>query len=521
MARAGVNTGVAPNGPDNLGADSLLAGWLPTYPGWGDRFRKRLRDRRFWVVQALVLAVSAVHGTLELFPDLSPWNSDALSAVILYSIYLIPVIYASLNFGREGAIPTALWSAVLALPNIFFLHSGFDQVAAGARLVMIVALAVVIATRVDREIAARRGAALEAAGRRLSEAKYRRLFEAAGEAILVVDHARVIQDANNAASELFDRPLAVLRGAAIARVLGVEGEQAYARIVEGGERTTGQLCLARQEGRVSLEFVCSSLVDAAGTPLVQAIFRDVTERDARRDRLESYARGMLLAQEDERRRIAREIHDDFLQSVVQLCRRLDSLYDSVGVGGLTSSPAVSAALREARREAESLADDLRRFSRDLRPSILDDLGLVPAIRHLLTDAEDRSGACAELLVDGVSRLSSEVELCLFRIAQEALRNVERHAAASHVTVTLSQRAGRVDLTVADDGSGFAVPGNNRLQAMNNKLGLMGMRERGLLLGGKFKVTSSPGEGTTVQVSLPVNRADDPVTWTGSSSAGPG
>ena len=503
-----MNTAIAPTCPDNPGADSLLAGWLPTSPGWGERFRERLRDRRFWVVQALVLVVSAAHGALELFPHLSPWNSDALSPVILYSIYLIPVIYASLNFGREGAIPTALWSAILALPNIFFLHSGFDQVAAGARLVMIVAWAVVIASRVDREIAARRGAAIEAAARRLSEAKYRRLFEAAGEAILVVDHAGVIQDANAAASELFDRPLAVLRGADIAGVLGVEGNRARARIVEAGERTTGELCLTRQQGQVSLEFVCSSLVDAAGTALVQAIFRDVTERDERRERLESYAREMLRAQEDERRRIAREIHDDFLQSLVQLCRRLDSLDDSARVGGLTSSPAVSAALRETRRKAESLADDLRRFSRDLRPSILDDLGLVPAIRHLLTDLEDRSEACAELLVDGVSRLSSEVELCLFRIAQEALRNVERHAAASHVTVTLSHRAARVALTVADDGSGFAVPGDNRLQAMNSKLGLMGMRERALLLGGEFKVASSSGEGTTVQVSLPVNRFDD-------------
>jgi prepilin-type processing-associated H-X9-DG protein len=161
-------------------------------------------------------------------------------------------------------------------------------------------------------------------------------------------------------------------------------------------------------------------------------------------------------------------------------------------------------VEELQQLTDRITKGVRRFSRDLRPSILDDLGLVPTLESLAVDLAEEDGIEANLSVLGTSkRLSPEVELTLFRIAQEALNNARRHARASHVEVTVAFADGSVEMSIRDDGQGFTTPARSGDLAHSGKLGLIGMNERARLLGGTLTVWSQPGRGTRAVVSVPL------------------
>jgi len=213
-----------------------------------------------------------------------------------------------------------------------------------------------------------------------------------------------------------------------------------------------------------------------------------------------YARRITQAQENERRRIARELHDDTIQSLIVLSRRLEAL--------ATSDERLPEAAPQRIRELQELTGGViqrvRRFSRDLRPSILDDLGLLPTLEELTADLNRQAGLQAEFRVLGAKRrLSSEVELALFRIAQEALNNVRKHAQATRVVTTVELTDSAIHMTVQDDGRGFNPPTLTKHLAAVGNLGLIGMYERARLLGGTLVVESKPGRGTKVIVNVPI------------------
>jgi signal transduction histidine kinase len=221
----------------------------------------------------------------------------------------------------------------------------------------------------------------------------------------------------------------------------------------------------------------------------------LTERE--RNRLRSYAMQVTQAQEDERKRIARELHDEASQNLVVIRRGLTALGASVG-----DHPA-AAQLSELRDLAGQTVAGLRRFSRDLRPPTLDALGVSSALDQLVTQVHERSGLAADFCVEGpYRRLPIETELAVFRIGQEALHNVERHGAASSVAVDLTFEHGRVRLKVTDDGCGFQPPQNLEELPESGKLGLIGMRERAQLVGGTLQLHSRPGTGTRVELEVP-------------------
>jgi signal transduction histidine kinase len=233
-------------------------------------------------------------------------------------------------------------------------------------------------------------------------------------------------------------------------------------------------------------------------------------RDRERERLRTYTHEITRAQEEERKRIARELHDDTAQGLVLLCRRLDALrWDEV-----TLNPGPAGWFRELRSLAQATLKSVRRFSRDLRPPILDDLGLQPALEALVGELSGRTGLAASIELSGTTRrLEPEVELALFRIAQEALRNVERHAEASRVTVGVAFWGDRARLAVADNGRGFEVPRLSETFAPAGRLGLLGMQERAELVGGVLSIWSVPGDGTRVTVEVPdVNGRQKPGEW---------
>lgn len=218
------------------------------------------------------------------------------------------------------------------------------------------------------------------------------------------------------------------------------------------------------------------------------------------ENLRYYARQTTRAQEDERKRIAREAHDETAQILVALSRRLDAL--------MAWPELPSTAFKERLEGIRGLTTDalqsVRRFSRDLRPPVLDDLGFVAAVRGLTRNLVE-AGVEAEVRVSGVPyRLSPEEELMLFRIAQEGLNNIRRHADASEAMVKVSFERNKVRMTIEDDGKGFDAPDEFADLVASGKLGLIGMHERARILGGRFRIDSASGRGTRVLVDTPVH-----------------
>jgi two-component system sensor histidine kinase DegS len=213
--------------------------------------------------------------------------------------------------------------------------------------------------------------------------------------------------------------------------------------------------------------------------------------------LRFYARHITRAQEDERKRIAREIHDDTAQALLLLSRRLGVLATDEEL-----SEPVAQSLEDLEELSRSTLQGVRRFSQDLRPPVLDDLGMLPALEGLTTDLSE-SGIEAKLEVrGGRRRLSAEAELALFRIAQEALTNVKKHSQAPAAVVTVEFSDTKVRLTVGDDGKGFQPPETLGTLAHVGRMGLIGMQERAQLVSGTFTLRSEPGQGATVIVDVP-------------------
>jgi two-component system sensor histidine kinase DegS len=464
------------------------------------QYRPPYWDMRFWATQALVAAIAGFHDSVEWF-GLLPHLGTLYFVPI--SLFFVPVVYAALNFGLSGSVATALWCTVLSVPNFVVWHSGGERFGVMFQMAIINCIAVFVGNRVDKQMKARADAEAASRALQVSETKYRGLFETSGEGVLVVDRAGRIVECNAAASALLRISAEALRSRPAVEVLPAEIAAALGEAVARPRGTPKDVLLNSADDKGTwVEPLCTPLAEEEGS--TQVVLRDVTEQKRHQAGLETYAAQIVSAQEEERRRVAQELHDETVQSLVLLCRKLDAVE--------AQNPGVSSVLVEGLREtrgfAESTVESLRGFIRGLRPATLDDLGLTPAVRRLVSELSSRSPVKGELVVRGRSqRLPAESELALFRIAQEALHNVERHSQASRVKLTLSYGQQKTKLVVADDGSGFSVPATLDDLANENKLGLMGMQERAKILGGKLVVHSAPGCGTTVIVELASSRDD--------------
>lgn len=247
-------------------------------------------------------------------------------------------------------------------------------------------------------------------------------------------------------------------------------------------------------------------VPASGDPAVDALARHLADLagqiEGYRAGLRRYARAVRDSQEEERRRIARELHDGTLQSLLAVVRRLEFYAQA------EPDPAPRARLAELLHMVSDAAAGVRLISRDLRPPILEDLGLEPALRMLVAAAREGEGAVphASLHVQGeAERLEPSVELALFRIAQEALANIRRHARATGLELRLMVEPAAVTLEVHDDGLGFEVPESLAGLAAHGHFGLLGMQERAWAAGGALEVAATPGLGTRLRVRIPLDR----------------
>ncbi len=340
---------------------------------------------------------------------------------------------------------------------------------------------------------------------RISEERYRGLFENASDAIFVCSTKGRIISANYACEQLTGYTLKELLTAAVYDHFSGESREKLKQLFSEklGRVPKGGITEARLNRKNGTE----AFVELRSSPLLrrnqiiglQIIAQDVTEEKKLRQNMEYYIKQVTRAQEDERLRISRELHDDTAQILATLSRGLDSL--TTGEGELNKS--VIKQMKKLHVMADSALNGVRRFSQDLRPSILDDLGLVPALEWLITDLEKGHGTTTKVDITGRRRrLTPEIELTVFRITQEILSNIRRHSQATSVELSLDFGAEALTLVVSDNGQGFDVPERTSDLALSGKLGIIGMRERARLIGGTLIVQSEKGASTTITLRIP-------------------
>ncbi|WP_254510263.1 sensor histidine kinase [Anatilimnocola floriformis] len=207
----------------------------------------------------------------------------------------------------------------------------------------------------------------------------------------------------------------------------------------------------------------------------------------------------LSAHESERGRNARDLHDSVGQSLTGLMIGLKTMES------LTQIAALQQQARELRQIGSDMHDEIRRLARGLRPAVLDDLGLVPALERLVEDlaASHQIEATFERDCEQGARLPDDLQTAVYRIVQEAATNAVRHGKAKHVQIKLTCSPRKLTIAVSDDGVGFEVAAALRLDQVNSPFGLLSIHERAGLLGGEAQITSQPGRGTQIRVTFPL------------------
>ncbi|MDP2718873.1 MAG: PAS domain-containing sensor histidine kinase [Dehalococcoidia bacterium] len=469
--------------------------WIARYPL--SAYSPRLKNWRFWAIQAQIIAIFCLHTVVEVKESSLPFH---MPYAVPISLYLVPVIFSAVHFGFVGSMATVFGISILNIFNIAFLHSGAERWGEVSQLVVIIAVAFFLGRRVEMQRIAWKQTEATKFALKASEIKYRSLFDLSPVAAILLNNNGIVLDANPAAGFLFERPPEFLRGMQSGKLLGDKTAEKLIRASNDGK--TPRLLVSRKMENgsvVRLKPILTPVFDSQGTLSIQILLQDITEESTSQEGLRAYTAYILIAQEQERQKISRELHDETIQQLSLICHQLDSIQNS----GPPLDPPKIAGLKAARQTAEKAVNWLRDFSRSLRPPVLDDLGVTPAIRRLALDIEDRIGAKSHFKTNGKEkRLPQDIELWLFRLAQEGLRNVERHSKAADLWVTLGFKEHEVTLEIRDNGIGFSVSDDF---AVDGHLGLIGMNERTQMLNGKLEIQSNPwtGSGTRIIITIPV------------------
>jgi signal transduction histidine kinase len=247
-------------------------------------------------------------------------------------------------------------------------------------------------------------------------------------------------------------------------------------------------------------------IDKKGEPFYEGIVENINERKhaelemkATQNRLKMLSQSLLKTMETERRYVAYELHDQIGQALTAVQMNLESMRDLLQPLGLTGY------LDEGIEVIDGAMKQVRNLSLNLRPAVLDDLGLVAALRWLVNSVKNRKNLRMSFQTEGMGsrRLPKEIETACFRVAQEALTNVLRHAQASMIMVRLDKVGAGLSLMVSDDGIGFNLEARQNGLNIGSGFGLLGMEERVTLLGGTFKIESKEGKGSVILAHFPV------------------
>lgn len=357
---------------------------------------------------------------------------------------------------------------------------------------------------------------VEISERRVAEERFRRLLESAPDAMVIVNAAGMMEIVNSQTEAMFGYTRAELIGRPV-EMLVPERTRAvhrFERMRSIGARSMPALDLAgvRRDGSsFPLEITLSPIAMGEQTVLCAAI-RDKTDQKAlearlmaaereRGDNLRAFAASVQEAQEAERLRVSRELHDDLGQRLAALKMNMQMFEQELN-GKL---PPRTARVNMLVGDVDRMIAEVRRLSYNLRPLALDDYGLAVALEMLCKEFEKVYNVSTILLVEGPSGdlHDEQLDIALYRIAQGALSNVAKHAAASKVNIQMTRHDHTVVLSVEDDGRGFDMTALPRRREIHSGLGLIGMRERSEILGGTFTIASEPDHGTRIQVQIPI------------------
>jgi len=337
-----------------------------------------------------------------------------------------------------------------------------------------------------------------------AEHTYRLLIESMNEGALMLSADTVILYSNRRFARMIKRPLARVTGHLLREFLLETDQEALSPLLKRGTQSTSTvqvLLVATDREQIPAQISVRRLGrNGADGPVFCVVVTDMTEARRNERLLRGLSQALLQAQEDDRGRLAVELHDRASQNLGAVLMRLHSL-----AGRLPQSPkSLKGEVAAIGELVGGTADVVEEISRNLRPSVLEILGLVPALRAVIGAFVKRTGLDVSLECAGVpERLSAEAELVLYRILEEALRNVEKHAGARNATVHLRQRGASVELVIGDDGIGFDSARPTAGTRGKDGVGLIGLRERAASVGGSLRIKSTRGAGTVIEAHLPL------------------
>ncbi len=473
--------------------------------------RDLLRNVHFWTI-TLIMAVftSAYYGSYWGLHDLLPAGGSYFAPEFPHDLhrafYLLPMLYAAAKFRLRGAIAVSLLTPAILLPYSFLVSPFPDATTRAFVFGVGASLATVLLG-----LAQERGLRLKNDREFISA-----LIDTAGALIFLTDvEGRII---------LFNRACENSTGFSHTEVTGRKfwevfvihedvkpTRQVFDRILAGHyPREHQNSWVSRNGDHRLITWSSTGLCDENG--VVQYVLStgiDVTQQQRAEQNIRRYAELVTEAQEEERKRIARELHDETAQELARLALDIDLLIGSPK--GLPSGTELTRQLESFRKRTDHILQGVRRHSQDLRPPILEDFGLLVALQWITEILTNHYMLNASVEVVGTPRrMAPNTELVLFRIAQEALINVRRHAHAKNAVVRLAFSPDSVTVSVSDDGTGFEKPVDAGDFVRLGKLGLLGMYERARLINGSFSLESEGGKGTTVSVEV----LEDPTSsWT--------
>jgi PAS domain S-box-containing protein len=470
---------------------------------------KTIRNPGFWFIIVLIVLISLPYyiDTLH-HPAFLTRLLDDLSvgwSTFERVLYLAPIIYAVFIFGWRGSFYFSLLAVAIMLPKSVFFSPNIGDAVFEVAVVFSVGNVISLgfsSIRREREYRVR----LESARSDLiiSEERYRKLFENALDGIWTHDLDGNFTSFNKASEKMIGYTPDEIMKMNAKEFLSPESLELahnvrYKLLHNQPVDQPYEQKVFTKDGRQIFIQLSTSLIMDKGKPVgFQNIARDITEQKRMNENLINYVQLATRAQEEERKRISHELHDDTIQSLIALARELDALSTSNDI----PEPG-RVKFEDLWNQTDAIVKGLRRLSQDLRPAAIDRLGLLPAIRWLAEESEKYSGIKTRVNVIGKEyQMPEEVGITLYRIIQESLRNAWKHSEATRAGIIVEFHTGRMRITIADNGKGFNLPEQVGDLAKLGKLGLAGMQERVQLLGGNISITSSPGKGTTITVEVP-------------------
>jgi len=471
-----------------------------------------LRNPHLWIIIGLFIFLTLSHITqlLSQIPFLGEISMPAVLELSRHSLerlfYLLLILYAGWTLGIIGSAAVWLSSTVAMLLRTFFISPDLrDALLESVAILIIGALAITLMVAYRQNKRQRGKLRKTVKDMKLARQNYEELFTNASDAIWVHNLEGNITLVNKACEKLTGYPVSELIGKNVLEFLTPEtlsiARQVKDKVLRGeAMEHRYEQRLIKKNGSEAIVQLTTRIIISDGKPQsFQNMARDITEERKLQDNLQFYLRQVLQAQEEERKRLARELHDDTSQQILLLTHGVDNI----------ASKADHYLPEELRNELEKLYElskqtyqGIKRYAQALRPGILDDLGLVPAIKWLAQELNNLAGIEVQVRIDAIPSLAQETQLVLFRIVQEALNNIHRHSGASEASIMVECQRAEIKVTINDNGRGFKLPPQLSEFAGQGKLGLTGMAERARLIGGEIEVGAQIGKGTTIIVKAP-------------------